>query len=454
MRAGELKVLAGTLRRRVSELLRLRIWDPDPPRVSPLQRFAFRQLRVAVIFIRGLTSGRIQLHASGLTYTTLLSLGPILVLALSVIQGFGALEGLQDKLEDLLIDNLSPGSQDQVRAWLYKFFDSVRSGAFRGISALVLVGGVIGLLMSLERAFNDIWGVHRGRSVFQRISTYTTLVVLGPLLVGVSVSLTASLETSALRSWVESLSPVSAYLSQVGLKLVPALCTGLAFTLLYAVMPNVRVRLRAALPAGLVAGVLWELTKHGYGAYIKTASHYGTFYGSLAAVPFFLIWVYVSWLVVLFGGQLAFARDAAKDLRLEEGAFNASPGERLQVALHLAVEAARCHRYGRSVPEIVELSQRLHLPLRLVRGVAEELVDGGILHLVQLPHRESGLAPARAPERISVYEIFSSMVQGGGAQQHGQGKQQALHGTSSGEMVRVSRWVADRQPSFTSKRTR
>ncbi len=285
------------------DFLRDRIWDADVAHLPRWQAFAYRQLRVGVLFVKGFTAGRIQLRAAAMTFTTLLSFGPVLVIALSILRAFGALPGLQDRLETFLIDNLSAGSQEQVRAWLYTFFESARSGAFRGLSILVLVGGMLGLLNAIESAFNDIWGVHRGRSLFQRFSTYTTLVVFGPILIGLSLSATASVRTWAVHTWIASLTPVIRQLCLVGFRLVPPVLTGLALTLLYTIMPNVRVRLRASLPAGLVAGVLWDISKSGYGAYMRHASQYGTLYGSLAAIPLFLMWVFVSWIVVLFGAR-------------------------------------------------------------------------------------------------------------------------------------------------------
>lgn len=396
--------------RRVNELLRTRIWEPDIAAVSRLQRWAFRQLRVGVIFATGLAKGKIQLRASAMTFTTLLTLGPVLVLALSVFRSFGALQGVENQLEGYLLDQLSSGSQEQVRAWLVRFFAAVDQGAFRELSIVVLVGAVLGLLGSIEQAFNDIWGVHRGRSLFQRFSTYTTLMVFSPILIGLSLSVTASAETAALNAWLVTRSPVLEVLLRIGLRLGPTLLTGLAFTLLYTIMPNVRVSLRASLPAGLVAAVLWETLKFGYGAYMRNASHYGTLYGSLAAVPFFLIWVYVSWLVVLFGAQLAFARDAAQDFGQEMGAMTAGLKERLRTAIHIAIEAVRCFRDERKPPNLVKLSQRLRLPLRLVMNVAETLVDGGVLHQLSSDRREMLLVPARSPDRISVYDLYTCVA--------------------------------------------
>lgn len=396
--------------RRINELLRTRIWEPDLAAVSRLQRWAFRQLRVGVIFATGLAKGKIQLRASAMTFTTLLTLGPVLVLALSIFRSVGALQGVESHLERYLIEQLSPGNQEQARSWLVKFFAAVDQGAFRELSVVVLVGAVLGLLGSIEQAFNDVWGVHRGRSLFQRFSTYTTLMVFSPILIGLSLSVTASAETVALNTWLVTRSPVLEILLRIGLRLGPTLLTGLAFTLLYTIMPNVRVSLRASLPAGLVAAVLWEALKFGYGAYMRNASHYGTLYGSLAAVPFFLIWVYVSWLVVLFGAQLAFARDAAQDFRLEMGAMAAGLQERLRAGMHIALDAVRCYRDEQRPPNLVHLSRRLRLPLRLVMNIAETLVDGGVLHQLSSDRREMLLVPARSPERISVYDLYTCVA--------------------------------------------
>jgi membrane protein len=395
---------------RVNELLRTQIWEPDITVVSNLRRWGYRQLRVGVLFASGVARGKVQLRASAMTFTTLLTLGPVLVLTMSLFRMFGALEGVRAQLEKLLIDYLSPGSQEQVRTWLVTFFDAVDRGAFRELSLVVLLGAVVGLLGSIETAFNDIWGVHRGRSIFSRLSIYTTLIFFSPILIALSLSVTASLETSALRAWLDMRAPAWETLLRIGLRLGPVFLTGLAFTLLYTILPNVRVSMRASLPAGLIAGLMWEGLKFGYGAYMRHASHYGTLYGSLAAVPFFLIWVYVSWLVVLFGAQLAFARDAAQDFRQEVWAASAGLRDRFRVGMHVALEVARRYREEQPPPDLIELAQRTRLPLRLVRAVAESLVEGGILHQVSSDRRELLLVPARAPERITVYDVFASLA--------------------------------------------
>jgi membrane protein len=177
-------------------------------------------------------------------------------------------------------------------------------------------------------------------------------------------------------------------------------------------MPHVKVRIRAALPAGLAAAVIWEISKIGFATYLKSATHYNLIYGPLAALPLFFLWVFISWAVVLFGAQLTFAQDAVDDIREEELAGTVSLRERIRVALHLVFESCRRYREEKPAPELVEISHSLSLPLRLVRQVADVLTDGGLIYVVQSP-KEGGIAPARAPERITIYEIVACLVDRG-----------------------------------------
>ena len=397
--------------RRVQDFLRHQIWEQDLTTRSWLESFAIRQLRVAIIVGKGWTQGAIALRASSMTFTTLLTLVPLLIIAFTVLRGFGGLSDLELRVENFVLENLVPGAQTQARDWLRGFFENLRSGAFNGITLVLLLGGVLGLLSTIEAAFNDIWGVRRGRGLFHRFSTYTTLVVFSPILIGLSLSMTASLQSSIILEQILQRTPQATGLIATLFKFVPIFLTGSALTLLYMIMPNVRVRLRAAIPAGIVAAVIWEASKIGYTAYLRGATHYATLYGSLAAFPLFLLWIYLSWVVVLFGAHLTFAQEAADDIREEEMASRVSQRERVRVALHLALEAARNYTNGVSPPEIVEVSHRIGLPLRLVRDVAEILTSGGILNVVVQPRKgEGGLVPGRSPDQITVYEVVRCML--------------------------------------------
>ncbi|MEZ4654395.1 MAG: YhjD/YihY/BrkB family envelope integrity protein [Candidatus Eisenbacteria bacterium] len=417
--------------RQIRRYLDLQIWEQDLSTRPAVEAFLLRELRVAIIVIRGIARGGISLRASAMTYTTLLALVPLLIVGFSIFHNFGGLADLESRLERLVYENIMPGQQAQVQGWLDGIFASLRSGAFSGLTVLFLTGGVLGLLSSIEGAFNDIWGVRKGRSLFHRISTYSTLIMISPILIGLSLSMTASLESSQVIHRIGDSIPGGEGLVELLFRVLPVLLTGIAFTLLYMVMPNVKVRLRAAFPSGMTAAILWEISKMGYAAYLKSATMYTTIYGSLAAIPLFLLWVHVTWIVTLFGAQLTFAQDAADDFREEEMAGLVSQRERIRVGLQLAIEACRSYLREVPAPELIDISQRMRLPPRLVRNVAATLTEGGILHVV-LAEGATGIAPARAPERISVYEIIACILTAG----------HAPHGTAREGLARVDELMA------------
>lgn len=398
---------------RARVFLRTYIWETDLAGLPWLRAFLFRQLRVMVILARGAFGGRLGLRASAMTFTSLITMVPLLVVTFSVIRAFGGLSDLELRLEGFVLSNIVPASQEQAREWLNRFFESVRDGAFSGITVLALLFGGLGLLGSLEGAMNDVWGVRRGRPLLHRFTIYITLIVLGPILVGSSLSMTASLETAAFWGWIERQAPGLTLPIGISFKIAPMLLTGLALTLLYTILPNERVRLKASLPAGLMAGFLFEVSKIGYAIYLKSATHYSALYGSLAAFPIFVAWVHLGWLVVLFGAELTFAYDAADDIREEELARRASERERIRVALFLAVEATRAHRAGERPPGSLEIAHRLALPTRLVSHVADVLTEGRILHRIAERDRDGGLVPAKSPELIRVHEVVSCMLERG-----------------------------------------
>ncbi len=398
--------------RTARDFLQDQVWETEISNRPWLEAFGLRQLRVGIIVAKGITQGGLALRASAMTFTTLLTVVPLLIISFSIFRAVGGLPNLESQLEKVVFDNIMPGQQQALQRWVEDLLVDVKHGAFNGISLLFLAGGVLGLLTSIEGAFNDIWGVRHGRSLFQKFSTYTTIIVSAPLLIAISLSQTASLQSSTLLSKWQSLVPGADRLVTLSFQFLPIVLTGIALTLLYTVMPNIKVRLRAALPAGIAAAIIWEFSKLGFAQYLKQATHIGAIYGPLAALPLFFLWVYISWTVVLFGAQLTFAQDAADDIREEELAGTVSLRERIRVAIHLSIEACRRYSAGTRPPELTTLSHRLGLPLRLIRQVTETLTEGGILNVVQ-NRGNGGIAPARSPETISVYEVIECIVNHG-----------------------------------------
>jgi len=233
--------------------------EEDFRRRGGLRGFAYRQLRVIVVVARSLPRGQIPLRAAAMTFATLLALVPGIILAFSLLNAFGGLQDLQIALRRFVLQNLVSGVQDQVSAFLTKYFQG--ASAFQGINILFLLGGVFSLLASIEDAFNHIWGIKRGRNLPQRLTVYTTIAFLGPFLTALSVTMTVSVQNADLLVRLKGWAPMSGALG-----LLPLVVTILGLTLVYWIMPNTRVGFASALGGAVVAGLLWEVSKYGTGS--------------------------------------------------------------------------------------------------------------------------------------------------------------------------------------------
>ncbi|MFH1143438.1 MAG: YihY/virulence factor BrkB family protein [Candidatus Eisenbacteria bacterium] len=389
----------------MAEFLGERLWEEDFRGRRGLRGFLYHQLRVIVVVGRSLPRGQIPLRAAAMTLATLLALVPGVVLAFSLLGAFGGLENLQAALQRFILQNLVSSVQEQVSNFLSRYFHG--AGAFQGINILFLLGGVFGLLATIEDAFNQIWGIKRGRSLGQRLTTYTTIAVLGPFLTAISVTLTMSIQNADLFVRLQGWAPVSTVLDFT-FGLLPLGVTFLGLTLVYWIMPNTRVSFLSAMGGALVAGLLWEGSKWGYGLYLSSATMYRTLYGPLVAIPLLFLWVHFSWVVVLFGALLTFAREAADDFQVEEGAVTAGFRERLRAALLCMTEICRAYCRGERTPNVIRLSSRLHIAVRLARSAVGDLLSGGLLHeIVRTQDRgEGGLVPARDLQNLTVLDVI------------------------------------------------
>ncbi len=237
-------------------------------------------------------------NAAALTFNTLLSLVPLMAVSLAVFYAFPVADRVQETIQNFLFQNFVPASGEVLQTYLQAFSDKASRLSGAGFAFLILVA----LLMmgNIDRALNTIWEVRRKRRPLSQFLTYWAVLTLGPVLIGVSV-----LATSYLIS-LPFLSEAAA--SGVGrrlLGLAPVVASMLAFSLMYAVIPNVRVRLVHALVGGLVAALLFEAAKRGFGYYVTTFPTYEAIYGAMATIPIFLVWVHLSWMIVLLGAEVA-----------------------------------------------------------------------------------------------------------------------------------------------------
>ncbi|MBS4097355.1 MAG: YihY family inner membrane protein [Sulfuricella sp.] len=239
--------------------------------------------------------------AASLTLTTLLALVPIFTIAVTVFSAFPVFGEMMAQVKIFLLTNMVPNSAGKIIA-VYMTQFSEKAARLTAIGIALLTVTALMLMLTINQAFNVIWRVRRPRPLLQRFLIYWAVLTLGPLLVGASLSLTSYLVSLSL-GWVGE-SPV---LRMVPLNLTPVLLTIAALTLLYLAVPNRTVKAVHALAAGAVAGVAFELMKKLFALYLTTFPTYTLVYGAFAILPIFLVWVYLSWLTILFGAVMAAA---------------------------------------------------------------------------------------------------------------------------------------------------
>jgi membrane protein len=240
-------------------------------------------------------------NAASLTYTTLLSLVPLMTVSLAIFSAFPVSDRLAERVQDFVFQNFVPASGQVLQEHLQQF--SIKASKLTGAGAAFLIVTAVMLMANIDHAINRIWRVSRKRSPLGMFMEYWSILTLGLILIGVSVAATSYLISMPV------FTRAAETMDEMGrvrlLSLVPVLVSTLAFTLLYAVVPNRRVPFLHALAGGFLAAVLFELAKRAFAYYITTFPAYQAIYGALAAVPIFLAWVYLCWLITLLGAEFS-----------------------------------------------------------------------------------------------------------------------------------------------------
>jgi membrane protein len=334
--------------------------------------------------------------ASSLTYTTLLSLVPLIVIALTVISAFPVFSGLMVQLKIFLLTSMVPEVAGKIiTVYMQQFSEKAARLTAAGIAALAVTA--LMLMQTIEHAFNLIWRVTTPRPLLQRVLTYWAVLTLGPLLIGASLSLTSYLVSYSLGyvAFIPSLGVVVR-------KIVPLVITTLAFALLYLAVPNRHVPWRHALTGGLVAGLGLELMSKGFTAYILHFSGYTLVYGAFASLPVFLLWIYLSWLVVVSGAVVAASLSYWHGgmWRIERTA-----GRRYLDALCVLQALCRAQHRGEALT-LAALQRETHVALEELENILRQLRDA------RWAARTAGqgwLLSAH-PGDIAVLEVFRRFV--------------------------------------------
>ena len=279
------------------------LWHIELKTVNKIQAFLIRALRIFYGTFQDLKSGLPSLRAMSLVYTTLLSIVPLLAVSFSVLKGFGA----HNQLEPALINLLEPLGEKglEISRQIITFVDNMKVGVLGSIGLLMLIFTVLSLVKKIESAFNATWNIAVTRNILQRFSNYLSVILVGPLLLFTSAGITASFNSSTVVNKFLSIEPFGTILLFLG-EFTPYILTAISFTLIYLLIPNTKVRFKSALYGAVFATLLWKSIGALFTAFIVNSTNYTAVYSSFAILIVFMIWIYVSWLIILTGASISY----------------------------------------------------------------------------------------------------------------------------------------------------
>lgn len=281
--------------------LRLYLWEHEG--TTRAQRGLMRAGQYLFVLGRDLLEGQLTMRAMSLVYTSLLSLVPMLALAFSVLKALG----VHNSLEPLLLRLLEPlgGQAAEVTQNIIGFVEKIQVGVLGSLGVALLFYSAISMIQKVESSFNYIWRVERPRPLSQRLGEYIAVLIVGPVLVFSAIGITATVLKSSVVAGIIAIEPFG-WLVYLATKLLPYVLIVAAFTFLYGFIPNTKIKPRAALAGGVLAGVLWQSGSLAFASFVSGATNYNAIYSGFAIIVFLLIWVYLGWLILLVGCSLAF----------------------------------------------------------------------------------------------------------------------------------------------------
>ncbi len=329
--------------------------------------------------------------AASLTFTTLLSLVPLITIALTLFSAFPVFADFSAQIQNFLLANMMPETGGKmISHYMEQFAKSAAKLTAVGIVFLTLTAML--MMLTIDSAFNTIWRVSRPRALVQRVLVYWAVLTLGPLLIGGSLSLT---------SWLASLS--MGYARQIPafgvvmLKVVPVILTTLAFSLLFRVLPNRYVPLRHAFIGGVVAAVAFEYMNRTFALYIAHFPTYKLMYGAFASIPIFLLWIYLSWLTVLSGALIT----ASLSHWRVRSAKPLLPSAQLYYALRILKMMSEGMQSG-TTQTLPMLAKQLHIGFDTLEQILEKMAQVNIVRKLA----GSGWAMIRDMESMQLIELY------------------------------------------------
>ncbi len=380
------------------------VWGVREQPLPAWKARGLRILRTALILARDLAGGQLTLRAMGLVYTTLLSIVPLLALSFSVLKAFG----VYNQIQPVLLNFLAPLGEKgaDITHKIVQFIQNMNVGVLGAVGVGLLVYTAISLMQKIEESLNYIWHIPRSRRLGERFSRYLSVLMVGPILVFSALGITATimnietvrdlLAIGALGQTVQAISRLTPYLLVIA-----------AFTFVYMFIPNARVRFGPALIGGAVGGIVWQTAGWAFAVFVASSNKYTAIYAGLAILVMFMIWLYLSWLILLFGASVAFYTQHPEYLYAGTGEPRLSNRMRERLALSVMSLVAGRFLAGARMPAPADFTRLLGVPMHALQPVLDALEQRQLV--VQSTDDPPVYLPARDPALISVTQVLETV---------------------------------------------
>jgi len=389
------------------------IWKIRSKDYSRSKSFFIKQLRILILAVRGFFEDNCILRASALTFYSLLSIVPVVAMAFGIAKGFG----FQKLLEQQLYEKF-PGQEEvmiQIVHYAHSLLENTKGGMIAGIGVAFLFWAVIKLLGNIERSLNAIWRINKLRTFGRKFSDYLSIIIISPILVILSSSVTVFITTqiTLITEKIALLGIFNPFIFFI-LKLLPYGLVWILFIFTYIVMPNTQVNFSSGFVAGVIAGTIFQVGQWAYIFFQVGVARYNAIYGSFAALPLFLIWLQLSWFIVLFGAEISFSYQNVDSYEFEPDCQNISQIFKKLISLQIAHLVIKAFSRGEKPPTASKITQALEIPIRLVQQTLDELVEGGIFSYAETKeNNELFYQPARDINGITIKSIIEALERRG-----------------------------------------
>lgn len=407
--------------KRILHFINVGIWEIHLKNLPPVKALPIKILRVVILAARGFTKDDCQKKASVLTYYSLLNIVPIIAVIFGVAKGFGF-----DKLiEKQILQMAQKGNwqsdlTNQILGFSHSLLENVKGGIIAGVGVVLLFWTIISILGRIEESLNDVWEVRRPRTLVRKFSDYIAMMILGPVFFVISSSATV-----LVASQVKFFAHKAGVLAVLGpaisffLSLLPYVSMWTLLSMLYLILPNTRVPVRAGILGGVAAGTIFQIVQWIYIKFQIGVASYGAIYGSFAALPLLLGWIQMSWMIVLFGSEIAHASVNYETYGFHPDYSRISVSSRRPLVLRIFRLLVEKFSKGEKPLSISQIAHVLEIPVRLVQQLLHELADIGLV--AETPSgikNEVAFQPARTIEGITLKYALDAYEQHGASAPH------------------------------------